>query len=183
MKQGFGTITARTILALGLSLTAALPAMAVAGEVYTWVDEDGVIHFSDVKPQQQQDAATLELEDAYKPGSSDAYTDASPSEKPTDNDSDADEEVATPEVTEEPEPQLTRAQQIRQDMERDRQRRKEEKAATEFLCDLHRKRLEEMEPARRVYYTDETGETVRMDDDERVALIQESNMFVDRNCQ
>lgn len=182
MKQGFGPFAARALLALGLSFTTGIPGGALAGEVYTWVDEDGVIHFSDVKPQQLDNAETLELDETYEPGNSDAYTDALPSSTESEAETAAGEEPEAA-AAEEPEPQLTRAQQIRQDMERDRQRRKEEKAATEFLCDLHRKRLEEMEPARRVYYTNEAGETVRMDDDERVALVQESNTFVDRNCQ
>jgi hypothetical protein len=47
---------------------------------------------------------------------------------------------------------------------------------------MHRQRLEQLEPARRVFYTDETGESVRMDDDQRLALIEESRAFLDENC-
>lgn len=183
MKQWYGPARALAFLALSLSLAAALTATALAAEVYTWVDEEGVIHFSDVKPQQQEHAETRMLEEAYRPGSSDAYTDAMPSSADSETPSAAETVAEAATTAPVAEPELTRAQQIRQDMERDRQRRKEERAATEFLCDLHRQRLGEMEPARRVYYTNEAGETVRMDDDERVALIQESNRFVERNCQ
>jgi hypothetical protein len=40
-----------------------------------------------------------------------------------------------------------------------------------------------MEPARRVFYTNEQGESVRMDDDERMALIEESRAFLAENCE
>lgn len=179
MKQEFSRYAAHFCPAFVFLLTVALAGPAGAAEVYKWVDQDGVVHFSDVKPRQDS-ADTLELQEAYKPGTTGAYS--APTEAAeTEISEDADGLADQPEQA--PEPQLTRAQQIRQDMERDRQRRKEEKAANDFLCDLHRKRLEEMEPARRVYYTNEAGESVRMDDGERVALIQESNLFVDRNCQ
>lgn len=179
MKQPFSRFAAHLIPAFVLLLAVTSAGPLAATEVYKWVDKDGVVHFSDVKPQQDS-ADTMELQEAYKPGTTGAYTEP---EEAAETVSAEDGEALADAPETEPEPQLTRAQQIRQDMERDRQRRKEEKAATEFLCDLHRKRLVEMEPARRVYYTNEAGETVRMDDDERVALVQESNAFVDSNCQ
>jgi hypothetical protein len=40
-----------------------------------------------------------------------------------------------------------------------------------------------MEPARRVFYTDDQGESVRMDDDQRMALIDESKAFLAKNCR
>jgi hypothetical protein len=51
------------------------------------------------------------------------------------------------------------------------------------LCARHRQRLEQMEPARRVFYTDAEGESVRMDDDLRVSLIDESRDYLDKNCK
>ena len=62
-------------------------------------------------------------------------------------------------------------------------RQQEERAAVSELCAYHRQQLADMEPARRVYYTNEQGQRVRMDDDERVALIEESNSYVAENCQ
>ena len=62
-------------------------------------------------------------------------------------------------------------------------RNQEEQASIAELCEFHRKHLADMEPARRVYYTNQEGQRVRMDDDERVMLIEESNQYVSENCQ
>jgi hypothetical protein len=51
------------------------------------------------------------------------------------------------------------------------------------MCTRHRQRLEQMEPARRVLYTDDSGESVRMDDDMRMGLINESKEFISKNCK
>jgi len=40
-----------------------------------------------------------------------------------------------------------------------------------------------MEPSRRVFYTDESGQTVRMDDEERVSLVKEDKEFIAKNCK
>ncbi len=45
---------------------------AWAAEVYTWKDQDGVTHFSDMPPE-SGDAQQIEVEEAYYPGSSSAY--------------------------------------------------------------------------------------------------------------
>jgi hypothetical protein len=39
-----------------------------------------------------------------------------------------------------------------------------------------------MEPARRVYYKDENGQEVRMDDNQRMSLIEESRNYIAENC-
>ena len=70
----------------------------------------------------------------------------------------------------------------REAMAKNRSQRREQQAETERLCALHRQRLEQMEPARRVFFTDDSGEQVRMDDDQRMALIDESRAYVDSNC-
>jgi hypothetical protein len=43
--------------------------------------------------------------------------------------------------------------------------------------------LEQIEPSRRVFYTDESGETVRLDDERRVGLVEESKAFLAGNCK
>jgi len=50
------------------------------------------------------------------------------------------------------------------------------------MCQKHRKRLTQMEPARRVFYTNEQGESVRMDDDLRMDLIEEDRSYINENC-
>ena len=78
---------------------------------------------------------------------------------------------------------LTAAQQRRQEIAERRQAMQERQAETQVMCERHRQRLEQMEPARRVYYRDENGQEVRMDDVQRVSLIEESREYVAENCQ
>jgi hypothetical protein len=68
-------------------------------------------------------------------------------------------------------------------MSKEREERREAQAEADRMCALHRQRLEQMEPARRVFYTDEAGESVRMDDDRRMGLIEESKEFIAKNCE
>jgi hypothetical protein len=137
-----------------------------AAEVYTWTDENGVVHYSQT-PRPQGGEQVLEVEEAYKPGSV-------PAQPPA---------VAGGEETGEPaEATLTAAQARRQQLEEKRAANRERQELNQELCGLHRQRLEQLEPARRVFYTDESGETVRMDDDQRIALVEESRSFVEENC-
>lgn len=176
MKQRFSLCATRFFTGFALLLTLTFSNTVAAGDVYTWVDENGVIHFSDQQPKNSS-ANTMELQEVYKPGTSDAYSSLETSETaetaPGVEDSSEDK----------PAPPLTRAEEIRLEMAEARERQREEQAVTDYWCDVHRKRLEEMEPARRVYYTNDQGERVRMDDDERVMLVDESNAYVSGNCQ
>jgi hypothetical protein len=141
---------------------------ASATEVYTWKDENGVVHYSD-SPRASGQMEALEVEEIYRPGSTDAY--AAP----------ADSTASVPAAGTEPDT-ASAAQQRREEIAKGRTERRAEQAETEQLCARHRQRLEQMEPARRVMYTDEQGESVRMDDDQRMALIDESKAFLRKNC-
>lgn len=146
---------------------------AAAAEVYTWTDADGVVHFSDAPPESGK-SSTLQVDEIYRPGSADAYS--KPEDAPTDPAADGSAAVT-------PEPAQSAAQQRREQILRERAERQQEAAEAERLCALHRQRLEQMEPARRVFYSDEQGETVRMDDDQRMALIDESKQYLASNCR
>lgn len=165
MKMEPASSSAKVLLLIGALLAATSP-LALAQEVYTWTDENGVVHFSDTRPAETP-AETIQM-DATPGGAS--YSEP------------AGETTAPPAATEGEAP-LSAAQQRRQKIAEDRQARREEQAATAAMCDRHRKRLEQMEPARRVYYTDENGEQVRMDDIQRVALVEESRNYLAENCQ
>jgi hypothetical protein len=141
---------------------------AGATEVYTWKDENGVVHYSD-SPRASGQMEALEVEEIYRPGSTDAY--ATPAD-PTASAPAAGTESTT----------ASAAQQRREEIAKGRAEQRAEQAESEQLCARHRQRLEQMEPARRVMYTDEQGETVRMDDDQRMALIDESKAFLRKNC-
>ena len=154
-------------------LTLCIALSASAAEVYTWTDENGVQHFSDT-PREGGAMQTLQVDEIYRPGSSDAYSapEAAP-EQPPAMPGQAEAEAEAPK---------TAAEARREAMAENRSQRREQQAETERLCALHRQRLEQMEPARRVFFTDESGEQVRMDDDQRMALIDESRAYVDSNC-
>lgn len=180
MKQAFGNqgTEARQVasgllpwLLTGFLGTASLLAVGplAAAEVYTWTDENGVLHYSDT-PRTNGPAETIEAEEAYRPGSVDAYpAPAAPQEAQS--------------VTGSAEAPQSAAEARREELARRREERREAQAETDRLCARHRQRLEQMEPSRRVFYTDEAGETVRMDDEQRVALVAESRAFIEQNCR
>jgi len=135
---------------------------AAATQIHRWVDENGVVHFSDVRPASMP-SSTLEVADPEPapatPGPAAPAADPATGQAPS------------------------AAEQRRQAIRERREARAAEQAETARWCDKHRQRLEQMEPARRVFYTDENGEQVRMDDDQRMGLIEESKSFLSENCQ
>jgi hypothetical protein len=143
-----------------------------AAEVYTWKDQDGVTHFSDMPPE-SGNAEQIEVEEAYYPGSSSAYTeDEATAAEPSGEDDNP--------MTENPQ---KLAQQRREQLATDRQERKKAQAETAALCEQNRQLLERLEPSRRVFYTNEQGEQVRMDDEQRVGLVEEAKDFIAKNCK
>jgi hypothetical protein len=159
-------------LVLLFVLTAICSGTVAAAEVYAWTDENGVVHYSDT-PAASGKSETLQVEEIYRPGSADVYgvpeqaLGASP--------------VETDEAAPEAPPSVAEAR--RQQIAKERAERQEAQAEIERLCAQHRQRVEQMEPARRVIYTDDQGESVRMDDDQRLALIEESKDFLAQNCR
>jgi len=145
-----------------------------AAEVYTWKDQDGVTHFSDMPPE-SGNAQQIEVEEAYYPGSSGAYTDsAAGSSEPGTSGEDDNPMTENPQKL---------ADQRREQLAEYRQEKKEAKAETDALCEQNRRLLERLEPARRVFYTNEQGEEVRMDDEQRVGLVEEAKDFIANNCK
>lgn len=143
-----------------------------ADEVYTWKDKDGVTHFSDVPPENKP-SQLIEAVEAYRPGSSGVFPESgesSPSSGAGDNNlfTESGAEIA---------------QQRREQLAKDRKERRQAQAETEQLCQKNKELLARLEPARRVMYINDQGEEVRMDDDQRVGLIQETRDFVSKNCK
>ena len=150
----------------------------IADEVFKWTDENGVVHFGD-RPPEGQKTQTIAIPQSYRPGSSGA--DPSPDDSQPGNDSNA---ADAPDVAGEQETvPLSLADQKREQIATERRERREAREETEQKCAKHRKRLTQMEPARRVFYTDENGQSVRMDDDVRMDLIEEDKVFIAKNCK
>jgi hypothetical protein len=177
MKRGFcrqGSFHLRAEILLLLIVLAGFCWLntACAKEVYTWKDKNGVTHFSDLPPA-SGNSQLIQVEDVYSPGSAGAHPveDTAGAGPPGENDEP---------MTENPQ---TLAQQLRDQLASDRKERKEARVESAALCEKNRQFLARIEPARRVMYTNEQGEEVRMDDEQRVNLIKEAEDFIAKNCK
>ena len=152
------------ILAAWMAVVIAALQPASATEIYTWVDENGVPHFSDTRPM-GAGVETLTIRESRQ------LQAASP-----DSGSTGDTATGTGDTP------LTAAQQRRQHIANERRAQQDEREQVEQICTRHRDRLAKMEPTTRVYFTDEKGETVRLDDEQRVFMIEESKNYLAENC-
>ena len=169
MKLGYRT---EILIILATGFASAWISSAAATEVYTWTDQDGIVHYSDA-PLNDGESQKIEVEGAYPPGTTDAYPSSEESAAPA---------TVSSQVGDGESPQSA-AQQRREQIAEDREERREAKAENDQLCAKHRQRLTQVEPARRVFYTNEKGESVRMDDDRRMELIEEDKEFIAKNCE
>lgn len=155
--------------AISWSLCLALLTLAAdaTGQVYRWVDENGVVHYGDRAPQGVE--ATLV---GVKPNTV-------PISRPEPAASDAE---GAAEAEGEAAESLSYAEQRRR--ERAERRQEQEKAARERQanCDAMRSRKAFLEPSPRVLVEDEDGTTRRLDDDERLRLLSEANAYLAENC-
>ncbi len=138
--------------------------VALASEVFTWTDENGIVHYSD-RPRDNGASEKVSVQGVYRPGTVEPAQPASAAQ-------------AAPGET----PQSA-AQQRRERIAKEREERRVAREEKEQMCTRHRSRLEQMEPARRVFVTNEEGESVRLDDDQRMGLIDESKEFIAKNCE
>ena len=152
MKYGKRLALAALILFGAVGLTCA----AVASEVYTWTDEDGVVHFSDREPV-GRDANLQELPDTTPSSGPNPY--------------------------EESQAGKSAAQQRREDIQRKGQESQAQKAMAERNCEAWRAEVARLEPNRRVFFTNEQGETERMDDVDRTNRVAELKSMIAQNCR
>ena len=150
---------------------------AIAIEVYTWTDANGVVHYGD-KPPDGQKTQIISVRETHGPGTSGAVP--SPGQAQPDPDSDA--QIMNDAHEQETSPPQSIADAKREEIAKNRKERREKQAEMDRMCAQHRVRLASVEPNRRVFYTDESGENVRMDDDKRIALVEESKDFLAKNC-
>ena len=124
--------------------------------MYTWTDENGVVHFSDIQPQGQQ-AREEAIPRNESPGSPDPY---------------ASQGESGPSYADQ------RRQQIAANTDAARQKQ----AVKSAQCASWQAELSRLEPNRRVFYTNEQGETERMDDVERANRVSELKAQIAQNC-
>ena len=141
-----------------------------AKQIYTWTDENGVVHYVDTPPD-HPDAQTVDAPEAYRPGSISAVP--------------VDPEVPTAgdPAGEAPADELSAAEAARQELAQRRAERQAQQAEYDALCARARQQLAEVEPHRRVFFENEQGETERMDDEERVRLVEEYKAQIEKYCR
>jgi len=133
-------------------------ASAQSKQMYSWTDENGVVHFTDERPAGKE-VSVIDIPDSEPP---------------------AEASLAVP-TDEANEPSL--AQQRRDEISARRQENREQAAVLEAECAAKRAEVERLEPHRRVFFTNEEGETERMDDVERTNQVAEARAFIEANCQ
>jgi len=161
-KAGMKSIRMAAWLTIAV-LMAPWDAFAQSNSIYSWTDENGVRHFSDKAPANVE--ATHELIPQAPPEpAGDALVPAD-----TLNNEPASDSMEGTTAAEE----LSYADQQRQAMAKRREADRQQQAERDRNCQDARNQLARVEPSRRVFYTDEDGETQRMDDEERVRLVEE----------
>jgi hypothetical protein len=75
------------------------------------------------------------------------------------------------------------AEQRREDIRRKGQESQAQKATAERNCEAWRAEVARLEPNRRVFFTNEQGETERMDDVARTDRVAELNSMIEQNCR
>ena len=169
MKKGFRQSSSRLVILAGAALACALSFHAAANQVYTWTDENGVTHFSDRKPP---DTDTQVIDMAEKPG---GVTYSKPQEA-------SDGETVADDTAVAAEPATTPGQQRREQIAASSAERRAAEAEENAMCQKQRELLARLEPARRVYYTDENGAEVRMNDEQRMQAIADTRNYIAQYC-
>jgi hypothetical protein len=141
-----------------ICLVAAGNVFGQAGKMYSWTDEDGVVHFTD-KPPENREAEVSDIPASSQPVGESPY-----SQSQIDNVSVA-------------------AQQKRDEIARKNQQAEANRTATEAVCAAKRAEVAQLEPHRRIYYTNEQGETERMDDVARTDRVAAAKAFIQANCR
>jgi len=144
-----------SILLPGLLL--ATSAQPQEQDMYTWTDENGVVHFSDVQPQGQQ-AQEQQIPRNSSPGDTSPYASSG-------------------------ETGPSYADQKRQQIAASKSATRQQQAANSARCSSWKTEVARLEPNRRVFFTNENGETERMDDVERTNRVSELKAKIAQNCQ
>jgi hypothetical protein len=155
-------VTIMTAALIATLANLATDAMA-AEEIYRWVDENGIVHFGDMPPENgNAEQMTIEQskisDDAQAPGSAAAEADP----------------LA--------EPQPSVAQQLRDERALKRKEFEENKKVKEEACAQRRDIVAKLEPSTRVMVQTEDGTVTRMDDDLRLETLNEAKKYIAENC-
>jgi hypothetical protein len=130
--------------------------LAQEKQMYQWTDQDGVVHFSDTAPE-GMDVPAQDVPMNDKPAG--LGTQQAPSSGPS------------------------AAQQRREDIAQKSAESKANRAALDAQCAAWQAEVDRLEPNRRVFFTNEQGETERMDDVARTDRVAELKAQIAKNCR
>ena len=124
--------------------------------MYSWTDENGTVHFSETQPD-GQDAREQSIPQGGPPATNNPYqdVDAGPSY----------------------------AQQRRDEIAQKSGEAQANKAVKDMECTSWQSEVDRLEPNRRVFYTNDQGETERMDDVKRTDRVAELKSLIAKNCK
>jgi hypothetical protein len=157
MKIMFKSVICLSVIVM-FCFIAGHTANAQAKEMYSWTDENGVVHFSDTRPAGQEvesqaipEGQALQGDSPYQQG--DAAN----------------------------EPSL--GQQRREEITQKNQEARANQVVNEAQCAAWQAEVDRLEPNRRVFFTNEKGETERMDDVERTNKVAQLKSQIAKNCK
>ena len=134
---------------------------AAQDTIYRWVDEDGVVHYTD----QPNDKAGSEIVSIR------------------DEDIDSSEASAAPAEASDAQPQgPSVAQQRREARAEKRRQAAEQQAAIDEGCAQRRQLVASLEPSPRVMVENEDGTVTRMDDNARLEMLAEAKAYIAEKC-
>ncbi|NND43753.1 MAG: DUF4124 domain-containing protein [Xanthomonadales bacterium] len=151
-----------------LMLALAGAATQASAQVYRWVDKDGVVHYGDRAPDGVE--ATLVT---VNPNTVPVPAPPEPAQ------ASAETVPQSEEAEEEP---LSYAEQRRRERAERRSEFREAEQERQATCTAARNRVAYLEPTPRVLVEDEDGSTRRLDDEERLRLLEEAKAYLAENC-
>lgn len=140
---------------------------AAAGQIYRWVDEEGVVHFGQIVPQGVEAEAV-----GVRPNT--VQIDRGTAKKG--------EPAAADAATAGAEPELSAAERSRQERAERRQQAQQQAERVAAQCAQMRRQKAFLEPSPRVLVQDEDGTVRRLEDAEREKGLAEANAFLAANC-
>ena len=150
-----------------LCLTVSAYAQEGSKQMFSWTDENGVVHFSDQRPSGRE-VTVIDIPASSEPQS--GINLPPPGEEPEDNQAGSTE-------------RLSPAEKKRREMAKRREEILAAREKNERECSEARTELAKIEPNRRVYFTNEEGEVERMDDVVRTDRVAAVKKFIEDNCQ
>ena len=163
--QRFKTI----IVLMFIAVILLVPQFGVAAPVYRWVDENGEVHYGDQAPEGVE-ASRVDI----KPNT---VNSTSPAKSSASKDG-----ASANGANEGEKPELSYAEQSRQDRAARQAESAEKARQTAINCETMRQQRDFVEPSPRVIVDDGKGGTRRLDDNERLDLLNEAKTFIEKNC-